>query len=188
MKSLICVLLVIFCLSTTNFAQKVKKPTVKKPVLSSQSVLAEKAWIPFYEQFRSVIKMRNRQGLYDLMAPDFRFPCAYDGGYGDQGEGVGRSFEIKKFDGPTQRGFDCGGWETLLSLKKESRLLRKGETWQAEKYLTKIVGEKWYDNGKEVSACQDSKNDPNTCGWDSAVFQFRDGKWYLAFLDFCECE
>ena len=79
-------------------------------------------------------------------------------------------------------------WERLEGMKKVSRIIKKGIGYdQSRKYLRRIVGERLYDDGREISACQNSK-DEGPCGLQSLIFEFRSGKWLLVTTHFCECE
>ena len=190
MKRIVCICVVLLCLASFAFAQgedaglkKTKKPIVKKKTVGSPFAEAEKAWIPFYEKFREIVKNRDRQGLYNAMAEDFDFRCAYNGGNGYQGEGVGRSFEIKKFDSNSDPAYDCGGWKKLVRMNKVSRLLKKGDPsgWGIKRTPSRIIGEYWNNRTKEACSPNDGRED-----W--ALFEFRAKKWFFVQLGFCEGE
>lgn len=73
MRSFICSLLIVLCLTTTIFAQKtVTSPPTRRPVLFSQFVEAEKAWAPFWKTFSSALRRHDRQAFKDLISKDFR--------------------------------------------------------------------------------------------------------------------
>ena|SRR5215213_453686 len=187
LKIIVCLCVILLCAANFAFAQGddgslIKNSIVKKPV-TSQFAEAEKAWILFYKNFREVVKNRNRQGLYEAMAEDFNFRCAYNGGFGFQGDGVGRSFEIKKFDKPSDPVYDCQGWQLLAKMSKASSLLKKGDPsgWGIKKTPSRIIGEYW--NNRTKSMCS-----PNNGRENWALFEFREKKWVLVQLGFCEGE
>ena len=173
------ILLFSFCLAV---GQTRGKATVRKPIVVSQFAEAEKAWVLFWNNFREAVRIRNSKSLYNLMAEDFRFDCAYNGGIGYQGEGVGRSFEIKKFDRIPGSDFDCGGWDQLLGMNKLSVLLKKGAAspWFIEKTPSRVIGEYW--NSKTNSPCSRDGRE----NW--AVFEYREKQWVFSKLSFCEGE
>lgn len=76
-------------------------------------------------------------------------------------------------------------------MKKITRLLKKGEfiggVGAIERTPSRNLSDKWYD-GKEKSACQNSRMDKVNCGWKTALFEFLNKKWLFVRLTFCECE
>lgn len=71
MKSFICILLVMFCFTTTDLAQKIQKPTVRQPAVSSQFAEAESAWVPFWTRFCGSIKAKNKVSFHQMISEDF---------------------------------------------------------------------------------------------------------------------
>ncbi|HMS41691.1 MAG TPA: hypothetical protein PKE69_15780 [Pyrinomonadaceae bacterium] len=173
MKRIVCLCVILLCSVSFAFAQggrgrtTKKKPVVKK--IDPQIAEAEKAWTPFYEKFLEVVKNREREGLKKLLSVDFN-DINWDA---------------------SEEDFNVYYWEVFERMKKVSRLLRKGELISGVGAInttsSRIVSDKWYD-GKDKSACQDSKNDNDNCGWKIAIFEYRNGKWLLAAFTFCECE
>ena len=120
-----------------------------------------------------------------MMARDFYFNCAYNWGRGYQGDGVGRDFEIKKFDN-TAETENCGGWESLkwfITARRISRILRRGE----------VVDKAGATNIARYVSTNGSNGGTRICdihgdGGDWALFEYRQGRWYFVELDSCETE
>lgn len=73
MRLFVCVSLIVFCFATTNFAQKVGKPAVKKPVVVSQFAEAEKEWQSFWQDFKKRVSRRNLIEFKQLVST--RYAC-----------------------------------------------------------------------------------------------------------------
>lgn len=71
MRLFICISLIVFCFTTSNIAQKVKKPTVVKPVVVSQFAEAEKAWIPFWRDFKRALGDRDKNAFQETISKEY---------------------------------------------------------------------------------------------------------------------
>lgn len=175
MKKIFCLLFIAFLFVQFSSGQKKAKPSVRKPVPVSASSEAEKAWIPFYAKFREIVMNKDPSGLEKIISDDFNSTF---------GEGK------DEYLGTMNRGedYDYSRWKKIEGMRRVSKLLSTGsDYYQSKKYLRKIVGEKWYDNGRERSVCKNSrKEDP--CGPESLAFEFRSRSWWLITTYFCECE
>lgn len=73
----------LFCFANIAIAQKVKKPTVRKPVVAWQFAEAEKAWAPFLKDFLKTVKERNKESIRQMISLDIEcdgeWSCRCDG-------------------------------------------------------------------------------------------------------------
>ena len=180
-KLFLLTLIFIFVIST-GFSQNSTR--VKRKPVKSQSVVAEaeKNWKQFFADFQQTTKNRDTKALLKVMANDFYYSCAYQGGDYEQ---KGKNFQIKKFDTSDSENI-CGCWETLdkialANTAKVSRILKKGEVIAGVDYIktyARIVSDYW--SKEDESPCNERNN------W--ALFEYRSGAWYFVKLSFCEGE
>lgn len=183
MKRIGCLLVILFCAATFAFAQggsgrvtKKKKPVVKK--IDQQIAEAEKAWTPFWTNFRETIKTKDSKGFYETMPESFVY------GFGIyKRRNVGTAQNIKEvFQNETEDSITDDWWQMLerLSAKGVTDLLRKGNEIACHgeaKTLSKVSPNNWNNiaNGE-------SENNRYM------LFEFRSNRWFFVALNFCETE
>lgn len=66
-----CLATLLFCCGSVAIAQKSKKPVVRTPAAVSQFAEAEKAWLPFWNNFRKAVKERDKNSLKAMISKNF---------------------------------------------------------------------------------------------------------------------
>lgn len=177
MKRVVYICIISLCLMSFAFAQGAKPGRTTthsrkvKQNIASPFAEAEKAWIPFWQNFRELIKNQNYKRLYEVMVADFDFN-ACDTNYG-------RDLEIKKFMPDAV----CSGWDELQSIVngKVSALSKttEGRVVNRDNRIYKTPLRTVSDN-KKSGPCVGENSD-----W-FALFEYSQGAWYFVALNNCE--
>jgi hypothetical protein len=150
------------------------KKRLSNRVASSEFIQAEKAWKPFWEEFRRVIKDRDREGMRRLISEDYSATDC-----------------DKEIYLPKYRVIPCGRENGINDL---SPTTYHDDRWQDIEYLiaegvarTVKRGSKFYYAG--VPGRPQKSNIQKVLGKDyflkysesvkAIVFSFRDGQWFL---------
>jgi hypothetical protein len=130
---------------------------------------SERAWGPFFRDFRAAVKRRDREALRKMMSSDFYF---HSSGGDDNGDEDTRD-EALDFWAETR----VSGWEAL------EKTLAAGT---APNTTMRVAGNRRPSRLAPPAANNRRARERNAFEW-FAVFEFRDGRWYcIAFTECCE--
>lgn len=136
----------------------------------SQTAQANRAWRTFYASVRDAVKRRNKEALAKHMSKDFYYLSSG----GDENQNQDTRDEAFEY----WEGSGIGAWEAL------DNTLRKGT----------VVNTAWREPenshrpSRVAPPIANSRRAINNRSFDwYAVFEFRDGQWYMtAFNECCE--
>lgn len=186
MKRIVCLCVLLLCSISFVYAQgrrgrttRTRKPVVRN--VNLQFAEAERAWVPFWNKFREVVKNRDLGGLEELLSEDFEYPS------GMYYMKIGRQIFIDTIKNDEDDG--DGFWEEISGLANRgvTKLLKpKAKIRTAspsEKYSTKGIS--------KISKIAPANWDRFPCKDTSsfAVFEFDGKQWFFSALLFsCETE